>query len=123
MHKKAIRRIISTQYNEHTNNYFIELNALKLFDLLEYKTGLFMHKANTNLLPKNVQSLSVHRQTHTRHTGNIQQFDVRKQMCISIDGPKLWNSLETILKEETSMYMFRHKHKKNHYGIIHKYLY
>ena len=49
MQKKAIRRIFNTQYNEHTNNYFIELNALKLFDLLKYKTGLFMYKANKKI--------------------------------------------------------------------------
>ena len=48
MHKKAIRRISNTHYNEHTNNYLIELNALILFDLLIYITGLFMHKAIKN---------------------------------------------------------------------------
>ena len=60
---------------------------------------------------------------HTRQTGNFQQFDVRttqKQMCISIDGPKLWNSLETIVKEETSIYMFKHIYKQRYYGILPK---
>ena len=37
MLKKSIRIIFNAHYNEHTNNYFIELNALKLFDLLKYK--------------------------------------------------------------------------------------
>ena len=45
MQKKAIRSF-NTQYNAYINNYFIELNALKLFDLLKYKTGLFMYKAS-----------------------------------------------------------------------------
>ena len=36
MQKKAIRRIFNTQYNEHTNNYFEELHALKLFHLCSY---------------------------------------------------------------------------------------
>ena len=52
MQEKAIRIIFDAQYNEHTNNYFIQLNALKLFDLLKYKTGFSMHTANKNLLPK-----------------------------------------------------------------------
>ena len=56
MQKKIIRII----FNEHTNNYFIELDALKLFDLLKYKTGFSMYKANKNLLPKNIQNLFVH---------------------------------------------------------------
>ena len=117
MQKKAMRRIFKAHYNEHTNNYFMELNALKLFDLLKYKTGLSNHKANKNLLPKNVQDLLVHMygHVHTRQTGNFQEFNVRttkKQMCISMDGPKLWNSLETILKEETSKHMHKHKFKQ-----------
>ena len=52
---------------------------------------------------------------HTRQTGNFQQFDVRtikKQMCISIDGPNLWIILEAILKEEISIHMFKHKYKQ-----------
>ena len=35
MQKKATRRNFNTQYNEHTNNYLIELNALKRFDSLK----------------------------------------------------------------------------------------
>ena len=42
MRNKAMRRTFNIHHDEHTNNYFIELNALKLFDLLKYKTGLFM---------------------------------------------------------------------------------
>ena len=53
MQKKAERNFFNAHYNEHTNNYFIELNALELFDLSKYKTGLFMYKTNKNLLPKN----------------------------------------------------------------------
>ena len=56
MQKEAIRRIFYAHYNEHTNNYFIELSALKLFDLLKYKTGLLMYNGNKNLLPKNIQN-------------------------------------------------------------------
>ena len=63
-----------------------------------------MYKANKNLLPKNIQELFVYRygQVHTRQIGNFQKFDVRttkKQMCITMGGSKLWNSLETNLKE------------------------
>ena len=51
---------------------------------------------------------------HTKQTGNFQQFGVgttKKQMCISIDGPKLWNSLEAILREEISIHMSKHTYK------------
>ena len=87
MQKKAIRIIFNAHYNEHTNDYFIELNTLKLFDLLKYKTGFSMHKTNKNLLPTNIKNLFVYKygQVNTRQTGNFQQYDVRttkKQMCI-----------------------------------------
>ena len=61
MQKKAIRIIFNAHYNEHANNYFIELNALKLFYLLKYKTGFFMYKANKNLMPKNIQIVFVYK--------------------------------------------------------------
>ena len=60
MQKKAIRIIFNAHYYEHANNYFIELNALKLFDLLKNETGFFIYKANKNLLPKNIQNLFVY---------------------------------------------------------------
>ena len=50
---------------------------------------------------------------HTRQSGNFQQFDVRttkRKMCISIDGPKLWNSMEITLKKEASIHMSKHKY-------------
>ena len=34
-------------------------------------------------------------------------------MCITIDGPKIWNSPEAILIEETSIHMFKHKYMYN----------
>ena len=113
MQKKVIRIIFNAHYNQHSNNYFTELNALKLFDLLKHKTCFSMHKANKNLLPKNIKYLLVymHGQVHTRQTGNFQQFDVRttkKYMCITIGGPKLRNSLETNLREDINI----HKIKK-----------
>ena len=98
----------------------MELNALKIFDLLKYKTGLFMYKANKNLLPKNFLNLSVHMygHLHIKQTGNFQQFDLRTppppqiKKRIYIDGPKLWNSMETIIKEETGIYMTKHRYKQ-----------
>ena len=78
-----------------------------------------MHKANKNLLLTNIQNLLAYKygQVHTRQTGNFQQFNVRttkKQMCITIGGQKLWNSLQTNLKEEIDI----HKSKKKNKQII-----
>ena len=49
MQKKAIRRIFNTQCNEHANDYFIELNGLRQFDLLKYESGLHMYEVNKKI--------------------------------------------------------------------------
>ena len=79
MQRNAIRRVFNAHYNEHTNNYLVELSALRLFDLLKYKTGLSIYKANKNLILRIIRNLFVFRygHVHTRQTGNFQQFDVR----------------------------------------------
>ena len=81
-----MRIIFNTRYTEQTNNYFMELNALKLFIFfMIYKAGLFMCEANKNLLPIGIH-LFVHMygHMHTRQTGNFQQLNVsttKKQVC------------------------------------------
>ena len=58
---------------------------------------------------------------HTGQTGNFQQLDVgttKKQMCITVVGPKLKNSLDTNLKEEISI----HKLKKDNKTIMKSYI-
>ena len=35
MQEKVIREIFNAHYSEHTNNNFVELNALMLFDMLK----------------------------------------------------------------------------------------
>ena len=89
MQKKAMRIILNAHHNEHTNNCSMELNAVKLFDLLKHKTGFSMCKANKYLLTKNIQNLFVYKygQVHTRQTEKFQQLDVRtnkEQICITI---------------------------------------
>ena len=76
-----------------------------------------MYKANKNMLPKDILNLFIYRygQVHTRQTGNFKQFDVRtskKQMCITIGGSKLWNSLETNLTEEINIHKLKKEYKQ-----------
>ena len=77
------------------------------------------------LLPKNRNFLFVYMygQVHARQTGNFQQFYVRttkEHMCITIGGSKLWNSLETNLKEEINIHKFRKHYKQT---IMESYIY
>ena len=141
MQNKAIRIILNAHYNEHTNNYFIELNTLKLFYLLKYKNlvslcikpgawnlvslcikpgawnlvSLCIKPGAWNLVSLcikpgawNLVSLCI-KPGAWNLDGNFQQFDVKttiKQMCITMGGSKLWNSLDTNLKEEINIHKF-----------------
>lgn len=123
MQKKAIRVVYNSNFNAHTNALFINLNALKLEDLVDYKTILFMFKARNYLLPSNIQELFLDKRGNlcTRQEGNFQQVYVRtslKSFCISIKGVKLWNSLNLDLKMCKSINKFKKRLKLE---IINKY--
>ena len=58
VYKKRVMRILyGAKAQDHTNNLFINLNVMKLFDYTEYKTVITMYKAKYKLLPKNILKL------------------------------------------------------------------
>ena len=92
----------------------MELNALKLVSSRIKPISIYCQK--------NIENLFVHMygEVHTRQTGHFQQLYARttkKQMCITIGGSKLWNSLETNLKEEINIHKL--KTEACNYGFIH----
>ena len=105
LEKKALRIIYKTKFNEHTNKLFIHMQALKLNDLIDYKTAIIMYRAKRRSLPTNLQNLftcKANAYYFTRQSENFQYNFARtslKNLCVSIYGVKLWNSLSDALKE------------------------
>ena len=123
--KRVIRIISKANFYDHTNQLFKKLNILKLKDLIELRSAIFMYKANRKTLPKNLQILFHFNSAKNRyHLRNKQEFQCRfvrtkqKQMCLSIYGIKLWNAMYDEFKQCKNIKSFKIKYKR---FIIEKY--
>ena len=116
--KKVIRIICKAKYHDHTNVLFEKLQVPKLFDIVELKTAILMFKAFHNLLPLNLQKLfivSSNNRYCTKQNSYFKQNYVRttrKQMCISVCGVKLWNTVKNEIKNCKKVYIFKKMYKK-----------
>ena len=108
---------------EHTNKLFIKSGLLKLKDIVELQTLLVMFKVKGRTMPDNIQNLFAFSSENKDHR---RKFDFKhpfgrttlKQMCISVCGVKLWNSLTIDLKACTNINQFKRMYKNK---IIRKY--
>ena len=76
---------------DHTSSLFSELRILKVQDIVEIRTALIMYKANSNLLPVNIQKLfTLYKSVYvTRQSPTFKQNNAHtnlKRMCISVKG-------------------------------------
>ena len=77
-----------------------------------------MYKADKKTLPKNLQTLfldnTVNMNYNMRNKRKYYQKYVRtkqKQMCLSVHGVKLWNSLDSEIRQNKTIYSFKAKYK------------
>ena len=121
LQKKSIRAINNLPYNDHTNDYFLDMNLLKLNDLFKYKVALLMFKTlkfseNHDLL----EALTKFSDIHNHFTRNLNTFRVPKynkkqsKFCIENQGVNIWNSLPIDLKNINSLHKFK-KQLKSYY--------
>lgn len=98
-----------------THNLFLKKHALKLRELVEFKTAQIMYMARNNLLPGNIYTKTVFRQRgggggcNLRGKSNLKQHYIRttlKSMCISKRGVILWNGLEEEAKQSKTIIQF-----------------
>ena len=96
-----MRIIYEAKRQDHTN-LFINLNVMKLFYYIEYKTAITMYQMKYNLLPKNILKLFHLRDECYKTDRSIKIKYVRttmKAMCMTTVGVKLWNSLSVCLRK------------------------
>ncbi|KAK0146590.1 putative RNA-directed DNA polymerase from transposon BS [Merluccius polli] len=89
MQKKAIRMVNNAGYHDHTNRLFLNLNTLKFFDLVDFKTAQIIYKARHNMLPGNIQKRFKDRDGRYDLRGelNLKQPSISttlKSFCISV---------------------------------------
>ena len=126
LQKKAIRIVSGVHYRHHSNPLFVELEELKLQDVINSKTAQIMFRASQYSLPPNIQNLFRDRDAHHSYTLRgiknkyLPKFRTTlKSMCISVRGVKLWNDLADELKTCPNIIHFKHLFKKN---VLKKYV-
>ena len=117
--KRVIRIICRANFYDHTNPLFKKLNILKLKDLIELRSAIFLFKASCQTLSKKLQLIfnfnTVDKKYTLRNQQDYQHKYVRtkqKQMCLSIYGTKLWNNLDEDIKQCKNIHSFKTKYKK-----------
>ena len=114
--KKAIRAINSLGYVDHTNDSFFHNRILKLNDIHQLHTCIYMFKALyfgfDDCMLYSVKSHSDTHQYATRNNSNLLiPFFTRSKSQNSIDyvAVQYWNSLNTHLKQRSSVNRFKYK--------------
>lgn len=119
LQKKAIRAINNLPYNEHTTDYFKMCNILKLEDLHEFQSSVYIYKALFCDFDRELV-LVLHNRSdiHTYNTRgnnkiNIPRFKKSKsQFCVSYVGAVLWNSLPVDVSGAASLCVFKSNLRK-----------
>lgn len=118
LQKRAVRIIHKAGYRDHTNVLFLKSKLLKFSDLVKLYTVVPVFKANMNILPKNIQKLFCKRELkhNLRNQGNFKVHyanNNRKRWCVSVCGVRLWNQLESHIKQCYNIYQFKKKYKES----------
>jgi hypothetical protein len=109
-----ITLITLSPFRSSASPLYKQLHILKLCDIRKLQIALFMFKCQHSLLPEscmhycriNLQHPYYMRQTHYFVTPAF-RTSIREQ-CISIQGPKIWDSLPASLVAEPSLIILKH---------------
>ena len=116
LQKRVIRIISQTDYLAHTTPLFQKLNLLNIYSLNSFQAACFVHDCLNNRLPACFNNFFlINKNLHnynTRISNNLHIFPARttlRKHSIKYRGPKIWNSLETEIKN-INTYMFLNTH-------------
>ena len=120
--QKILLRIIGNiRGRDSTLNEFKKLKILRLPDIFQYTTAVFMHNYENKKLPPCFTNLfNYNRDVHTYNTRNqnkIRQPRIKTKIAelfITNMGPKIWNELEGKFNRDSSLSIF----KKNMIGLL-----
>ena len=120
LQKRAIRITTKSNYLSHTNTLFKELNILKLEDINMHCCCVFMFKFTYKELPNACShSLVLYNASHSAYNlRRISEFIIPtfrtsvREKCISIRGPRYWESLPPNLRSAPTSNSFNVKLRK-----------
>jgi hypothetical protein len=116
--KKYCRLITFSDFREHSNPLFTNLNILNIYNINKLQIAIYMYKAINNRLPASDifcfrQNSTVHSHA-TRHKDKLHKEYARtklRQDTVRFQGPELWNSLSTELKNFSPISRFKRELK------------
>lgn len=121
LQNKAVKIIGGGKYFDRATPFYSNLNILKLFDIIKLETASFVYKFNSNALPAQFNNyLTKVNKVYKRSTRASfhKKFFVpffkssKLQRSIKYQGPLIWNSLTSNIKESKSIKSFKFKLKQ-----------
>ena len=120
LQKRAIRYITNADFRAHTGPLFANLKTLRLNDINDLCTAIFMFKAHKCLLPALFDNYFQYSATiHSHNTRRVNNFyppRVRSNLAansIKVHGVNIWNSIPISIQNATSTSSFKHHFKSN----------
>ena len=114
LQKKCIRIISKSSYDAHTEPLFKALRILKFADIYKFQVGKMMFLFRKGLLPSAFCNMFPLRNTfHSYNTRTCEHFHVAsyrtniRSFAIRFQGPKLFNSFDSSLKNANSISSFK----------------
>ena len=116
LQNRAVRLITRSKFRSSCNPLFVYLNILKLSDINKFQIALFMFKMKCHLLPLSclqyVTVVNTQRSYITRQSNYFSMVGYRtvlRENSISIQGPRLWNSLPKSIQDIHNIAIFKHE--------------
>uniref|UniRef100_A0A8C6LUY9 Reverse transcriptase domain-containing protein n=1 Tax=Nothobranchius furzeri TaxID=105023 RepID=A0A8C6LUY9_NOTFU len=112
LQKKAIRIITRSNYRDPSNPLFIKLKTLKFYDLVDYNILKCMYNANKRNVPAGLIKRFSKRHSKYDLKGhelfNIPRHRILvKEHCVFTYGDKMWNKLNTEIKNAKTILTFK----------------
>ena len=117
--KRLIRIIMQKNRNTPSNPLFQRLNLLKINEINEYCTALYVYKAINNHIYSPISFRFRHNMNYALRNNNQNQLEVpfvrlsHSQLFIHVRGPNVWNNIPLTLRRSRTLHTFKRNFKKH----------
>ncbi|MEE9189443.1 MAG: reverse transcriptase family protein [Candidatus Neomarinimicrobiota bacterium] len=123
LQKRAMRIIHNSDFRAHSAPLFRISKQLNIYDINIHQTASFMFQFINNTLPPGLEFSFISRTNFHRYaTRSTDDFIIPhhstrlRSFAISVSGPKIWNSLDSAIKQLPDIKSFRKKFKLSMYS-------
>jgi hypothetical protein len=114
LQKRAVRICSGSTFRSHSSPLFSNLRLLKLIDVINFQTAIFMYKIKYKLVPQCcMHYATVNSADRFHNTRNLSYFvkihfrtNIRAH-SLSVRGPQLWDTLPLSIQQEARLGCFK----------------